>query len=59
MCSLWYANYTSVKLTEKVKKKKKRHTHKKNWTRQTPIPDKMADKIPDHSSKESSFTLHP
>ena len=26
MCSLWYANYTSVKLTEKVKKKKKKDT---------------------------------
>lgn len=29
MCSLWYANYTSIKLSEKVKKK---HIHNKSWT---------------------------
>ena len=57
MCSLRYASYTSIKLSEKVKKKKKTHSQKElDWT---PIPDKMADKIPDHSSEESSFTLHP
>ena len=37
----------------------KKKTHSQKELDETPIPDKMADKIPDHSSKESSFTLHP